>query len=211
MSPWSISRVTGECLRWCVRIQLVYLIRIPPANRARRRCIRNEMRMKCDTPLIAIKMATNGHRRGRNRQIKRVTSNTPKSCRKTSSRFWCAQGEDRPARCMKEKKRVAAKFHVLHLYANGSAYVHVEKKIPVETWWVSTINCAIKLRPPSSTRLMNLGHSHRQKRSRQIKWIIQVAKPIYRPYPVSNLHFTFFHSCHSCPSTRESYSMIILF
>ena len=29
---------------------------------------------------------------------------------------------------MKEQKRVAAKFHVLHLYADGSAYVHVEKK-----------------------------------------------------------------------------------
>ena len=50
------SRVTGKCLRWCVRIRPVNWVRISPANWARRRCIRNEMRMKCDTPLIAIKM-----------------------------------------------------------------------------------------------------------------------------------------------------------
>ena len=161
----------------------------------------NANKMRCTSD--SNKNGPHFFRQERNRQMKRVTSNTPKSCRKTNSRFWCAQGEDRPARCMKEKKRVAAKFHVLHLYANGSAYVHVEKKLPVETWWVS----AIKLRPPSSTRLMNLGHSHRQGRSRQIKWIIQVAKPIYRSYPVSNLHFTF---SHSSPSTRESHFMILL-
>ena len=123
MSPWSISRVTGECLRWCVRIQLVFLIRIPPANRARRRCIRNEMRMKCDTPLIAIKMDTNGHRRGRNRQIKRVTSKTPKSCRKTTSWSWCVKGEDQLARCAKNKLRVH------HKAAIKSIRSHSEKII----------------------------------------------------------------------------------
>ena len=91
------SRVAGKCLRWCVWIQPVDWVRIPPIN-----CIRNEMRIKCDTLLIAIKM-NHIHRQERNRQIKRVTSNTPKSCGKTNSRFWCAQGEDRPARCIKEK------------------------------------------------------------------------------------------------------------
>ena len=65
-----------------------------------------KMRMKCDTPLIAIKMGTNGHRRGRNRQIKRVTSKTPKSCRKTTSWSWCVKGEDQLARCATNKLRV---------------------------------------------------------------------------------------------------------
>ena len=65
-----------------------------------------KMRMKCDTPLIAIKMGTNGHRRGRNRQIKRVTSKTPKSCRKTTSWSWCVKGEDQLARCAINKLRV---------------------------------------------------------------------------------------------------------
>ena len=122
------SRATGKCLRWCVRIQPVNWVRISPVNWAWRRCIRNKMRMKCDTPLIAIKI---GHirRQKRNRQIKRVTSNTPKSCRKISSWCWCKQGEDQPARCAKKKKRVPAKFHVPHLYANGSLYAPVGKKI----------------------------------------------------------------------------------
>ena len=96
------SRVTGKCCRWCIRIQPVKWDRISPVNWARRRCIRNKMRMKCDTPLIAIKI---GHirRQKRNRQIKRVTSNTPKSCRKISIWCWCKQGEDQPARCAKKK------------------------------------------------------------------------------------------------------------
>ena len=97
--------------------------RIPPANRARRRCIRNEMRMKRDTPLIAIKMDTNGHRRGRNRQIKRVTSKTPKSCRKTTSWSWCVKGEDQLARCAKNKLRVH------HKAAIKSIKSHSEKII----------------------------------------------------------------------------------
>ena len=80
--------------------------RIPPANRARRRWMPQKMRMKSDTPLIAIKMDTNGHRRGRNRQIKRVTSKTPKSCRKTTSWSWCVKGEDQLARCATNKLRV---------------------------------------------------------------------------------------------------------
>ena len=95
-------KVTGKCLRWCVRIQPVHWVRISPVTWARRRCIRNEMRMKCDTPLIAIKI-DHIHRQKRNRQIKRVTSNTPKSCRKTSSWCWCKQREDQPARCATKK------------------------------------------------------------------------------------------------------------
>ena len=186
------SRVTGKCCRWCVRIQPVNFIRIPPDNRARRRCIRNEMRMKCDIPLIAIKI-DHIHRQNRNRQIKRVTSNTPISCRKTNSWCWCAQEEDQPARCAK-KKRVAAKFHVPHLYVSGSLYAPREtKNYRSKSKWACAINCS---------------HPDRQEHDRQIKWIIQVAKPIYRSYLVSNLHFTFLHSC---PSTRESYFMIILF
>ena len=37
--------------------------------------------------------------------------------------------------------------------------------------------------------------------------MIQVAKPIYRSHPISNLHYTF---PHACPSTREPYFMIIV-
>ena len=97
--------------------------RIPPANRAQHRCIRNEMRMKRDTPPIAIKMDTNGHRRGRNRQIKRVTSKTPKSCRKTTSWSWCIKGEDQLARCATNKLRVH------HKAAIKSIKSHSEKII----------------------------------------------------------------------------------
>ena len=82
-----------------------------------------KMRMKRDTPLIAIKMDTNGHRRGRNRQIKRVTSKTPKSCRKTTSWSWCVKGEDQLARCAKNKLRVH------HKAAIKSIKSHSEKII----------------------------------------------------------------------------------
>ena len=137
MSPWSISRVTGECLRWCVRIQLIHLIRIPPANRARRRCIRNEMRMKCDTPLIAIKMDTNGYRRGRNRQIKRVTSKTPKSCRKTTSWSWCVKGEDQLARSATNKLRVHHKAAIKSIKSHSKKIIatfpapFLHEKLPI--------------------------------------------------------------------------------
>ena len=97
--------------------------RIPPANRARRRWMPQKMRMKCDTPLIAIKMDTNGHRRGRDRQIKRVTSKTPKSCRKTTSWSWCVKGEDQLARCATNKLRVH------HKAAIKSIKSHSEKII----------------------------------------------------------------------------------
>ena len=80
--------------------------------------------------------------------------------------------------------------------------------MPENTWIVihdhTTIIEAIyatELRPPTSTRAMYLGHPHRQEHYRQIKWLMQVAKPIYRTYPVSNLQCAFLHSC---PSTRES-------
>ena len=82
-----------------------------------------KMRMKRDTPLIAIKMDTNGHRRGRNRQIKRVTSKTPKSCRKTTSWSWCVKGEDQLARCATNKLRVH------HKAAIKSIKSHSEKII----------------------------------------------------------------------------------
>ena len=117
------SRVTVKRLRWCVRIQPFNWVRIPPANWARRRCIRNEMRMKCDTPLIAIKMDTNGHRRGRNRQIKRVTSKTPKSCRKTTSWSWCVKGEDQLARCATNKLRVHHKAAIKSLTSHSEKII----------------------------------------------------------------------------------------
>ena len=161
----------------------------------------NANKMRCTSD--SNKNGPHFYRQERNRQIKRVTSNTPKSCRKTNSRFWCAQGEDRPARCMKEKNEWQLNSTCSICMRMAPLMFMWKKKLPVETWWVSAIN----LRPPSSTRLMNLGHSHRQERSRQIKWIIQVAKPIYRSYPVSNLHFTF---SHSSPSTRESHFMILI-
>ena len=82
-----------------------------------------KMRMKRDTPLIAIKMDTNGHRRGRNRQIKRVTSKTPKSCRKTTSWSWCVKGEDQLAKCATNKLRVH------HKAAIKSIKSHSEKII----------------------------------------------------------------------------------
>ena len=82
-----------------------------------------KMRMKCDTPLIAIKMDTNGHRRGRNRQIKRVTSKTPQTCRKTTSWSWCIKGEDQLARCATNKLRVH------HKAAIKSIKSHSEKVI----------------------------------------------------------------------------------
>ena len=82
-----------------------------------------KMRMKRATPLIAIKMDTNGHRRGRNRQIKRVTSKTPKSCRKTTSWSWCVKGEDQLAKCATNKLRVH------HKAAIKSIKSHSEKII----------------------------------------------------------------------------------
>ena len=68
-------------------------------------------------------MDTNGHRRGRNRQIKRVTSKTPKSCRKTTSWSWCIKGEDQLARCATNKLRVH------HKVAIKSIKSHSEKII----------------------------------------------------------------------------------
>ena len=150
------------------------------------------MRMKCDTPLIAIKKG-HIHQQKRNRQKKRVTSNTPKSCGKTNSWCWCKQGEDQPASCAKKKNECQLNSTCPICMRMAPLMLLWEKrKYRSKSKWVSAINC---------------GHPHRQEHNRQIKWIIQVAKPIYRSYPVSNLDFTFFHSC---PSSRESYFMIIL-
>ena len=41
----------------------------------------------------------------------------------------------------------------------------------------------------------------RQEQYQKIQWVIQVAKPVYRPYQISNLQCSFLHPC---PRTRES-------
>ena len=188
MSPWSISRVTGECLRWCVRIQLVNLIRIPPANRARRRCIRNEMRMKCDTPLIAIKI-DHIHWQKRNRQIKRVTSKTPKSCRKTTSWSWCVKGEDQLAKCATNKLRVH------HKAAIKSIKSHSEKIIAT-------------FPAPFSHEKLPISVNFFAKCSHNYRQISAHISPLETGDFLWNI-FIFLFS-HSCPGTRESYFTIIL-
>ena len=102
ISVSTTSIVTSKCLEWCVRIQSVNWVRMLPVNWARRRCIRNEMRTQYDTPLIAIKM-DHIHRQKPNRQMKRVTSNTPQNCWKAKSCSWCAQGENQAVSCTQKK------------------------------------------------------------------------------------------------------------